>query len=178
MQIHEITKINEAVYSGPSVKAQPGAKTSPIAGALKKAGSAYQSVKGGVQGAVQGYQQAKTDRLTTQATTDLTNKAAQVWNQYAKNLKANTPDPQRYTELYKQALTAFTQKNLLKNQAIKNSINQQEITQLVDAITAAKDNPQQVTQLIGKLVQQAALSRPDVDSQAAQQNIEVIRYDE
>jgi hypothetical protein len=42
MQIHEITlksKLDEALYSGPTVKAQPGSAPSPIGPAIKQAGS-------------------------------------------------------------------------------------------------------------------------------------------
>jgi len=117
---------------------------------------------GGVKGAVQGYQQSRFDRTTQQSVSAIANKALKIWNNYARTLKASTSDPNRYTQLYRQALAAFTQKNLLRNQTIETVINRAEITQLIDAIADAESNPQQQAQLFGKLVQQAALSQPDV----------------
>lgn len=151
MQIHEITvqQLDEGILD--QAKAAAGA-----------VGSAYNKVKGGVQGAVQGYQQARTDRAVAQATKDLADKAAKVWLQYARTLKTANPDPQRYAQLYKQALTAFVQKNLLKGQNIGSVINKQEIIQLIDSISAAEANPLQVTQLFSKLAQQTALSQQEI----------------
>jgi hypothetical protein len=153
MQIHEITQLNEA--------------------------GILQGIKGavaGAKGAIQGYQQGREQRLTAQQVQQTAGIAANAWNKYAKQLKAATPDPIRYQQLYKQALQSFTQKNLLKGQTIANSINRQEITQLIDAITAQADNPTAVTQLFPKLVQQAALSQPDVTA-ATQSLVKVVNPD-
>jgi uncharacterized protein YdiU (UPF0061 family) len=117
---------------------------------------------GGVRGAVQGFQQSRQDRQTAQASAAVAKKAIATWDRYARNLKAQTPDPTRYQQLYQQALAAFVQKNLLANQPIDSAINKREITELINAITAAEANPQQVSSLMGKLVQQAALSQQDI----------------
>jgi hypothetical protein len=117
---------------------------------------------GGIKGAVQGYQTARAGRQSAQSSAAVSKKAIAAWDQYARNLKAITPDPARYNTLYQQALTAFVQKNLLAGQNINSAINRQEITQLITQITDANDNPQQVAALIPKLVQQAALSQQDV----------------
>jgi hypothetical protein len=140
MQIHEIT--NTRVDEG-------------LLDLAKKAA-------GGIKGAVQGYQTARADRRTAQSSAAVSKKAIAAWDQYARNLKAITPDPARYNTVYQQALTAFVQKNLLAGQNINSAINKQEITQLITQITAANDNPQQVATLIPKLVQQAAVSQQDV----------------
>lgn len=124
----------------------------------------YNRAKSAVTGAVQGFQQSKTDRATAQALKAVSDRSIKVWQQYAKNLKNVTPDPARYATLYKQALTAFVQKNLLKDQPIASAINNAEINQLIDSISAAEANPQQVAQLFPKLVQQAALSSPSVNA--------------
>ena len=117
---------------------------------------------GGVRGAVQGFQQSRQDRQTAQASAAVAKKAIAAWDRYARNLKAQTPDPKRYQQLYQQALSAFVQKNLLANQPIDSAINKREIVELINAITAAEANPQQVATLMGKLVQQAALSQQDI----------------
>jgi len=91
--------------------------------------------------------------------TSLTDQAFKVWDKYAQNLKANTPDPARYEQLYRQTLESFVQKNLLRGERIEYAINQQEINQLIDNITAARDTPNQVYQLFSQMVQQAALSQ-------------------
>lgn len=124
----------------------------------------YNKAKGAVTGAVQGWQQSKKDRATADALKAVSDRSIKVWQQYAKNLKNITPDPARYVTLYKQALTAFVQKNLLKDQPIASAINKAEINQLIDSISAAEANPQQVAQLFPKLVQQAALSSPTVST--------------
>lgn len=129
-------------------------------------GQAYNRLKGGVQGAVQGYQTAKAVRQGAEVTKQVADKATKAWLTYAANLKAANPDPQRYAQLYKQTLSAFVQKNLLKGQPINTAINRQEISQLIDQITAAEASPRQVTQLMSKLVQQAGLSQQDVGTQA------------
>lgn len=140
MQIHEITnpQINEGLLD------------------LAKRAA------GGVKGAIQGYQQSKTDRRTSQAGAVAAKKALSVWNQYTKQLKAANPDPQRYLALYRQALAAFVQKNLLNNQSIDSQINQQELNQLINAVATVKDNPQQMATLFGQLVTQSALAQPDI----------------
>lgn len=153
MQIHEITarQLDEGILD--QAKAAAGA-----------VGSAYNKVKGGVQGAVQGYQQSQNNRQVAQATKDVAEKASKVWLQYAQQLKAATPDPTRYAALYKQALTAFVQKNLLKGQNISSAINRQEINQLIDSITATEANPAQVTQLMSKLAQQTSVSQQEIST--------------
>jgi hypothetical protein len=117
---------------------------------------------GGVRGAVQGFQRSRQDRQTNQASSAVAKKAIAAWDRYARNLKAVTPDATRYQQLYQQALAAFVQKNLLGNQSIDNTINKREITGLIDQITKAEANPQQVATLFGQLVKQAALSQPDI----------------
>jgi hypothetical protein len=107
-----------------------------------------------------------TNRKRTNQTAMLGNKVAKIWSAYAQQLKSVTTDPARYNTMYQQALTAFVQKNLLAGQSINSAINRQEINQLITQIAAAKDNPQQVSSLILKLVQQAAVSQQDVASTA------------
>lgn len=148
MQIHEVTKQSQ-LDEGILDQAKSAAKT---------AGAAYNKIKGGVQGAVQGYQQSQINRVAA----DVANKASKVWLQYAQQLKNANPDPTRYATLYKQALAAFVQKNLLKGQPISSAINRQEINQLIDSIAAAEANPAQVTQLMSKLAQQTSLSQQAV----------------
>jgi hypothetical protein len=98
--------------------------------------------------------------------TALTDKAFGVWDKYAQNLKANTPDPARYEQLYRQTLESFVQKNLLRGERIEYAINQQEIDQLINNITAARDTPAQVHQLFSQMVQQAALSQQQASSRS------------
>jgi uncharacterized membrane-anchored protein YjiN (DUF445 family) len=154
MQIHELTQLNEQ-------------------GILQGIKSAAQ----GVKGAVQGYQQSKQDRTTQQGIKNVSDRAVKAWDQYAKQLKAANPDPTRYAQLYKQALMAFVQKNMLKGQPIANAINRQEITQLIDAMTAQADNPTAVTNLFSKLVQQAVTSSTDVSTGAGQLMVKVVNPD-
>ena len=153
MQIHELTQLNEA-------------------GILQ----GIKSAAGGVKGAVQGFQQGREQRINAQQLQQTAGIAANAWNKYAKQLKAATPDATRYQQLYKQALQAFVQKNLLRGQTIANSINRQEITQLIDSITAQADNPTAVTQLFSNLVQQSALAQPDAAS-ATQSLVRVVNPD-
>jgi hypothetical protein len=94
-----------------------------------------------------------------QQISSLTNNAFGVWNKYAQNLKNLTPDPVRYEQLYRQALESFVQKNLLNGAPIEYAINQQELDQLINDTTAARDDANQVKQLFSQLVQQAALSQ-------------------
>jgi thymidine phosphorylase len=134
MQIHEITesKITEA-------------------GAL---GSFFSGLTGGL-----------TDKFSTSSQPNvaaMNKKITKVWTDYAQQLKAATPDPARYDTLYQQTLTAFVQKNLLGGQPISSAINKQEITEIIFAIAAAKDDPQQVATLMSKLIQQTMLSQQDV----------------
>jgi len=135
------------------------------------------SAASGVKGAVQGFQQARQDRTVQQGVQNVADRAVRAWTQYAKQLKTANPDPVRYAELYKQALLAFVQKNLLKGQPIANAINQREITQLVDAMVAQADNPAAITGLFPKLVQQAATSQTDVTSGAGQLMVKVVNPD-
>lgn len=158
MQIHEITastktQLDEALpnWMDPAVIAQ---KAKTVGQGIKNIG---QNVKSTVAPA----QQALKTRQQTRAQTSAATKAATVWNNYAQQLKAATPDPVRYQQLYKQALQTFVQKNLLRGQSIANSINRQEIAQSIDAIVAQANNPQQVAQLFPNLVQQSALAQPD-----------------
>jgi hypothetical protein len=139
-----------------------------------------QGIKSAAQGAVKGYQQSKQDRqdrATQQGIQNVSDRAVKAWAQYAKQLKASNPDPTRYAELYKQALMAFVQKNLLKGQPIANAINRQEITQLINALSDQADNPTAITNLFPKLVQQAATSVTDVNSGAGQLQVKVINPD-
>jgi hypothetical protein len=139
-----------------------------------------QGIKSAAQGAVQGYQQSKQarqDRADQQGIQNVSDRAVKAWTQYAKQLKASNPDPVRYAELYKQALMAFVQKNLLKGQPIANAINKQEITQLINAMSDQADNPTAITNLFPKLVQQAATSVTDVNSGAGQLQVKVINPD-
>jgi len=160
MQIHEITqrKKNSQVDEGllDLAKKAAGAVGSGVA-ALGRAGSAVASPFRAVKGA---YQTA----AGTSGIGQISAKAARAWNAYAETLKAATPDPQRYSTLYKQALEAFVQKNLLSGQRLNSAINQQEIRAIMDQIITASDNPQQVTQLFPKLVQQAAASQQRIDA--------------
>lgn len=154
MQIHELTQLNEA-------------------GILQGIKSATQ----GVKGAVQGYQQARQDRSTQQGIQNVADRAVKAWTQYTKQLKAANPDPTRYAQLYKQALLAFVQKNMLAGQPVANAVNRQEITQLVDALTDQADNPAAIANLFPKLVQQAATSVTDVTSSAGQLMVKVVNPD-
>jgi len=138
MQIHEITKAHQ-IDEGLLDLAKKG---------VGMAKQAYGRVAAPVRGAVQGVQQARTDR----ATAETAGRALKVWNNYARNLKAMTPEPSRYQQLYQQALMAFVQKNLMGNQPIESAINRRVLSELVNTITAAKDNPQQVTALFCQLV--------------------------
>lgn len=110
------------------------------------------------------FKNAYANQMRTQQTGMLAKKVTQIWNNYVQQLKATTPDPGRYDTLYRQALTAFVQKNLLKGQSINSAINKQEITQLINDIATNKDNANQVAQSMSKLVQQASVSQQDVTS--------------
>ena len=136
-----------------------------------------QGILQGIKSAAQGYQQAKQDRTIQQGIQNVSDRAVKAWTQYAKQLKTANPDPARYAQLYKQSLLSFVQKNLLKGQPIANAINKQEITQLVNAISAQADNSTAVANLFPKLVQQAATSQTDVNSGAGQLQVKVINPD-
>jgi hypothetical protein len=97
----------------------------------------------------------------------VTDKAFRAWDKYAQNLKANTPDPARYEQLYRQTLESFVQKNLLGGNRIEYAINQQEIDQLINNITAARDDNNQVARLFSQLVQQSALSQQQARSRSS-----------
>jgi len=162
MQIHEITqKKNNQVDEGimDLAKSAAGAVGRGVA-AVGRAGNAVASPFKAVKGAYQA-------GAGTNAISLISKKASTAWNQYAETLKAVTPDPARYATLYTQALEAFVQKNLLSGQAINTAINQREIRQIIDQISAASANPQQVTQLFPKLVQQAAASQQNINADSA-----------
>ena len=173
MQIHEITnntkpQLDEALpnWMDPAVIAQ---KASQVGQGIKNIG---QNVKSTYAPAQQAYK----SRQQTKAAGNVQAKATAAWDNYVQQLKATTPDPVRYQQLYKQALISFVQKNLLRGQSIANAINNQEITQAINAITAARDNPQQVAQLFPQLIQQSALAQPD-SATAAQLLVRVINPD-
>jgi hypothetical protein len=140
MQIHEITQHNIAEAGG--------------------FGSFLSGLTGGL-----------TDKFSTPGQPNvaaMNKKITKVWADYAQQLKAVTPDPARYNTLYQQTLTAFVQKNLLGGQPINSAINKQEINQMISAIVAAKDDPQQIATLMPKLIQQTMLSQQDVTAGAQQ----------
>lgn len=149
MQIHEITKtkIDEGVGSF------LGNVAGKVSAGAKNLGQKFSPKSD--------FKSAYANQMKAQQVAMLGKKVAQVWNNYAQQLKATTPDPARYATLYQQALTAFVQKNLLKGQAISTAINKQEINQAITDIASAKDNPQQVASLMNKLVQQASVSQQD-----------------
>lgn len=150
MQIHEITspRLDEGVGSF-------------LGGLAGKAASAVGSAAKGVASTASNFKTSYNDSKMAQHTADIGAKVTKTWNNYARQLKAMTPDPGRYDILYKQALTAFVQKNLLAGQSINTLINKQEINHLIDNISSYKDSAQ-VASLFNQLVRQAALSQPDV----------------
>ena len=107
------------------------------------------------------WSQARSRVQADTASKTLLKKAVPAWDNYAKRLKSMTPDPARYKQLYQQSLSAFVQKNLLGNQPIDGAVNKRELNQLISDITDAADNPQQVANLFGKLIQQVGLSQQD-----------------
>jgi len=159
MQIHEITQLNEAGILQGIKNAAAGA-----VGALTKQRGNVTSA--GIN--------AKTDRASAKKMQTVIDKAVPAWLQYARQLKAANPDPARYATLYKQTLQAFVQKNLLAGQSINNAVNRQELNQLIDQITAAEADPNQVAQLFPKLVQQAGLSAPDISASGGGLAVKVI----
>ena len=126
---------------------------------------------GGFSSFLSGLTGGLTDKFTNNAQPNigkLNKKITKVWSDYAQQLKSVTPDTDRYNTLYLQTLTAFVQKNLLGGQPINNAINKQEINQMISAIVAAKEDPQQVAMLMPKLIQQTMLSQQDVTAGAQQ----------
>jgi hypothetical protein len=150
MQIHEITLTEAGLLQG--IK---NVATGAVSALTKRRGDVTVA---GID--------AKTDRASAKKMQAVTDKAVPAWLQYARQLKAANPDPARYATLYKQSLQAFVQKNLMAGQSITNAINRQELLELIDAITKAESDPNQVAQLFPKLVQQAGLSASDPDRQA------------
>lgn len=153
MQIHEITnkQLDEGVMDfAKSAAGALGRGAAAVGRGASAVASPFKAIKGAYQ------QGAGTSNIQL-----IANKAAQIWNQYTKNLQATTPDPARYATLYRQALLAFVQKNFLGGQSINTAINKQEIIQIVDAIST---NPQQATRLFPKLVQTALASQQDTTS--------------
>jgi hypothetical protein len=141
MQIHELTQLNE------------------------------QGILQGIKSAAQGFKQERQQQATQKNLDAVLQKALPAWNKYTQQLKNLTPDPQRYQQLYKQALTAFVQKNLMAGQQLNSAINRQEILKIIDSITATAtggtDDPTEVNQRFRMLVQQAALAQPDVEKTSA-----------
>jgi len=75
----------------------------------------------------------------------LANKVYKVWVNYAGQLEQAITDPakklafnSRSDGVYKKYLTAFIQKNLLKNLPLNSLINQNEIIELIDKLSAPK----------------------------------------
>jgi len=155
MQIHEITqrRVDEGLGS-----ALGGLAGKVAAGANNLA----QKIN-----PVAGFKAAYKQPVRAQQTAMLGQRVAQIWSDYAQQLKTATPDPTRYADLYEKSLTAFVQKNLLSGQAINSITNKQEITKLISDIVAAKDNPQEVAKLLSKLVQQATVSMSSTQNQTA-----------
>lgn len=151
MQIHEITqrRVDEGL----------GSTLGGFAGKLAAgAGNLAQKINPAA-----GFKSAYTQPVRAQQTSILGKKVSDIWANYAQELKAATPDPTRYADLYAKSLTAFVQKNLLGGQSISYATNKQELTKLIDDITDNRDNPTEVAKLIPKLVQQATLTQQDVE---------------
>jgi len=151
MQIHEITqhKLDEGLGSFLG-KAAGGISNiaSKVAGAISPIGPA---------------KNAYASAIKPQQIAMLGKKVADIWANYDKQLRAATPDPTQYADLYPKTLSAFVQKNLLGGQSLSYATNKQQINQLISDITSNRDNPQKVAQGIAKLVQQAAVSQQDVN---------------
>jgi hypothetical protein len=150
MQIHEITqqKIDEGL----------GSALGGLAGKVAAGAGALAQKFNPAAGFKAGYAQP----VRTQQTAMMGKKVADIWANYATQLKTATPDPARYADLYEKSLTAFVQKNLLGGQAINYATNKQELTKLIDDITDNRDNPTEVAKLVPKLVQQATITQQDV----------------
>lgn len=150
MQIHEITqrKIDEGIGSFlGNVAGKIGAGASRLGQALSPKSD---------------FKSAYSNQMRTQQTAMLGKKVADIWAAYDKQLRAATPDPAQYADLYPKSLAAFVQKNLLGGQSLSYATNKQQLNQLINDITNNRDNPQKVAQGIAKLVQQAAVSQQDV----------------
>jgi hypothetical protein len=122
-----------------------------------------QGILQGIKSAAQSFNQERQQQATQKNLDAVLKKALPAWNKYTQQLKNMTPDPQRYQQLYKQALTAFVQKNLMGGQQLNSAINRQEILKIIDNITVAADNPTEVNQRFRMLVQQAGLAQPDIE---------------
>jgi len=116
MQIHEITttKLNEGIVD---------------------------AIKSGFAGAKQGYKISQTNRAIQM----IADKAYPIWVNYAKRLEQSITDPRakqafnnRTDGLYQKALTAFVQKNLLKNVGINDAINKDQIVGLIKQLSEPK----------------------------------------
>jgi len=158
MQIHEITinaktKLDEALpnWMDPAAIAQ---KAKSVGQGIKSVG---QNIKQTVAPAQQAYKSYSQNKKIA----GVSDTALKAWSTYATNLAKANPDPARFEQLYKQALTSFVQKNLLKNQSINSAINSQEINTLINNITAQRNNAQALPLLFNKLIQQASLSTQD-----------------
>lgn len=163
MQIHELTQkkniqVDEALYSGPAVKQQPGSAPSKIPGALKGAASSVASgIKnfGGAvadtardigsvaQGGKQAFQQAGQEKKVQQTA----DKAYTSWTNYAAQLEKSV-DPADRTAFdnrtdgyYEQALLAFVNKNLLGGMYLPNVANKDQIIKIVKQLSAPKNPP-------------------------------------
>jgi hypothetical protein len=126
-----------------------------------------QGILQGIKSAAQEFSQARQQKADQKKLDTVLQKALPAWNKYTQQLKNLTPDPARYQQLYKQALTAFVQKNFMAGQQLSSAINRQEILKIIDSIAKAADNPTEVNQQFRALVQQAALSQPDVEKTSA-----------
>lgn len=151
MQIHEITqsKLNEGIGS---FLGNVAGKVVAGAGKLGQALSPKSDFKS-----------AYSNQMQAQQTAMLGKKVADIWANYDKQLRAATPNPNQYADLYPKSLSAFVQKNLLGGQSLSYATNKQQINQLISDVTSNRDNPQKVAQGIAKLVQQAAVSQQDVN---------------
>jgi hypothetical protein len=151
MQIHEITqqKIDEGL----------GSALGGLAGKVAAGAGALAQKFNPAAGFKAGYAQP----VRAQQTAMMGKKVADIWANYATQLKTATPDPTRYADLYEKSLTAFVQKNLLSGQSINSATNKQEIIKLISDITDNRDNPTEVATLVPKLVQQATVSQQEID---------------
>jgi hypothetical protein len=98
-------------------------------------------VKSAVSGAQAGYKASQGNR----AVQILADKAYPIWATYAKRLEQSITDPtakaafnNRTDGLYQRALTAFVQKNLLKNVPINSAINKDQINKLIKQLSEPK----------------------------------------
>lgn len=99
------------------------------------------TIKSGLAGAKQSYKAGQTNR----AIQLIADKAYPIWVNYAKRLEQSITDPRakqafnnRTDGLYQKALTAFVQKNLLKNVAINDAINKDQIVGLIKQLSEPK----------------------------------------